>query len=177
MCPIRQRVAGKRPCPRQEMCGMKQLHVPSSRETSSMSSVTDMRCFEGTGHFSSCSSSSTLASATACSSSSLMLVRTPGTGESDRASWASEELDVRRMRDRDLERRRECVAGLGLMSGASSKVSCAKQPWSATAGATMRCKSCKGGHSRCLRQSYSCSYSVVLQGGLPWQRLVEGAWS
>lgn len=99
---------------------MQQVHLPSSNATSSMSEVTDILWAVSRGDFADGASSPSF------SVSCLGISGTSGGGESGLESWAVEEEDSRLLmsdRDRDCGRS-ECELGRGVISGASSKLSC-----------------------------------------------------
>ena len=107
--------------------------LPSSSDTSSISDVTDILCDVSKGDLAGGASSvvDSVASTSplVCGASSLAWVGTSGTsdaGESAWASWTVVSVDSRLLRsdrDRDCERS-ECDSGRGVISDASSKLSC-----------------------------------------------------
>ncbi len=82
-----------------------------------------------------------------------------------------EELEVRRMRDRDLERRSECDVGRELMSGASSKASCTKRSASADAMSVQR-----GLHASLLTSSAPELLLLLLSGLVGRSSIAGGDW-
>lgn len=110
-----------------------QVHVPSSNDTSSMSDVTEILCAVSKGDLaggaSSVDVSVTSIAPLVCSASSLACMGTSGTsdvGEPALESSAVVSVDSRLLRsdrDRDCERS-VCNSGRGVISDASSKLSC-----------------------------------------------------
>jgi len=102
--------------------------LPSSRETSSISEVTDIRCAVRSGDFSG-AAPSTVGMPIFCSVSCSAPSDMAGEEDSGFDSLAAEEVDVGRfVKDRERDRS-DMDVGRGVMSGASSKVSYAFE-WS-----------------------------------------------
>jgi hypothetical protein len=96
-----------------------EIDLPPSSDTSSMSDATDILCAVSSGDF------PVVASPLGVSASSLAALGMPGTsgtGESALFSWAAEDEDSR-FPSSDRERE-ECESGRGVISEASSKLSC-----------------------------------------------------
>jgi hypothetical protein len=124
------------PPPGWQLLGMAES-VPSSSETSSIdiSDTTEGLCVVRSGDFPYCPSTvSSDVSGTPCSlfsffslSAAPSVLGSSGTGTGDSARREREEPpDSRLIRDRERERS-ACEVGRGVMSGASSNVSCAVQ--------------------------------------------------
>ena len=100
----------------------REVVIPPSSDTSSMSEVTDIRCAVRRGDFEGAASPLGV-SAAACTS--LGRLGTSGTGESALPSWTvDDEEPGLLMSDRDDRERSECESGRGVTSEASSKLSC-----------------------------------------------------
>jgi hypothetical protein len=102
------------------------VHSPPSNETSSMSDVTDILCAVSSGDFAGAASSPGVS---AVVSASLGRAGTSGTGESALPSCGveAEESGLLR-RERDERGRSACESGRGVISDASSKLSCRNTP-------------------------------------------------
>jgi hypothetical protein len=98
------------------------MHSPPSNDTSSMSDVTEILCAVSSGDFEGAASSLEESDFV---STSFGMAGTSGTGESALPSWAVEADDVGRLRrERDDRGRSGCASGRGVISDASSKLSC-----------------------------------------------------
>jgi hypothetical protein len=103
-----------------------EMQLPSSKDTSSMSDVTDILCAVKRGDLVACAASRVASGVSSVSASPVMpAFKGSGATVSRGASRvAVDDVEVRRLSsDRDLERS-ECEVGRGVMSAASSKVSC-----------------------------------------------------
>jgi hypothetical protein len=111
------------------------MHSPPSSETSSMSDVTDILCAVSSGDFEGAESSLDKSD---FGSTSLGRAGTSGTGESALPSWAVEADEEGRLRREREERGRSgCASGRGVISDASSKLSCRNTPISRCSGASV----------------------------------------
>jgi hypothetical protein len=98
------------------------MHSPPSSETSSMSDVTDILCAVSSGDLEGAASS---LGASVFASTSLGRAGTSGTGESARPSCAVDAEEPGRLRrERDDRGRSAWESGRGVISDASSKLSC-----------------------------------------------------
>jgi hypothetical protein len=103
-------------------CGEERVHSPPSSDTSSMSDVTDILCAVRSGDFAGAASPLAVS---AVSSAFLGMLGTSGTGESALLSCAAEDEESGLLRsDREDRERSECESGRGVISDASSKLSC-----------------------------------------------------
>lgn len=97
----------------------KEMHSPPSSDTSSISDATDILCAVSSGDFPGAASP---LGVSALLPASLGMPGTTGTGESALLSWAVEDDDSR-LPSSERERE-ECESGRGVISDASSKLSC-----------------------------------------------------
>jgi hypothetical protein len=107
-------------------CAKERLHSPPSNETSSMSEVTEILCAVSSGDFEGAASS---LGVSVVVSASLGRAGTSGTGESALPSCGVEAAESGLLRrERDERGRSECESGRGVISDASSKLSCRNTP-------------------------------------------------
>jgi hypothetical protein len=101
------------------VCAEERVHLPPSRDTSSMSDVTDILCAVRSGDFSGAASS---LGVSAAPSTFFGMLGTSGTGESALLDCAAEDEESGRLSsDREDRERSECESGRGVISEASSK--------------------------------------------------------
>jgi hypothetical protein len=101
------------------VCAEERVHLPPSRDTSSMSDVTDILCAVRSGDFSGAASP---LGVSAAPSTFFGMLGTSGTGESALLDCAAEDEESGRLSsDREDRERSECESGRGVISEASSK--------------------------------------------------------